>query len=210
MGEENLEPQQEEKIVMGGKAEQIVKCQQCGKEIKVAEGHSFETEDGQEVYVCNDCIAQINQALEEETKNPNMFCAILLGLIAAVVSGVVWYFVVTLSNTQYAILTILMGWFIGKAVCKGSGNKKGMRLQLLAAIFTVFALFFSEIFIALQYIAQDPELNTSVSNLFIGAVLSGEIFNIILPVIKNVGPVGLLIWGLGVFWAYSIPRPTRI
>lgn len=210
MGEEEKLEQQEEKIVMGGKADQIVNCQRCGKEIKVQDGHSFETEDGKEVYVCNDCIAQINQALEEETKNPNIFGAILLGLIAGIVCGLVWYFVVTMSNTEYAILTILMGWFVGSAVCKGAGNKKGMRLQIIAALLTAITLVLSELFIGLNFIASDPEVNMTISQLFLGSIFTGDIFNLLWEVIKNAGPIGLLIWGFGLFWAYSIPRPTKI
>ena len=209
MSEENFE-QREEKIVMGSKAEEIVKCQQCGKEIKVQDGHSFETEDGQEVYVCNDCIAEINRALEDETKNPNIIGAFLLGLLAAIVCGLGWYFIVTQSNTEYAIITIVMGWIIGKAVCRGSGHKKGGKLQLMAAIFTALAIIISELFITMQFVASDQEVNMSISQLFLGATFSGDIFYLLWEVIKAAGPIGLLIWAIGIYWGYSIPRPTKI
>ncbi len=209
MSEENME-QQEEQIVMGSKAEEIVKCQKCDKEIKIQDGHSFETEDGQEVYVCNDCIAEINQALEDETKNPNMLGAFLLGLAAAVIGGLGWYFIVTQSNTEYAIITLIIGWLVGSAVLKGSGHKKGLPLQLMAVILTALALLISELFITIQYVASDPELNLSMSQLFLNSILSGNIFGLLWDIIKGAGPIGLLIWAFGMCWAYSIPRPTKI
>ena len=209
MSEENIE-QQEEKIVMGSKAEEIVNCPRCGKEIKVKDGHSFETEDGQEVYVCNDCIEQINQAIENETKNPNMLGAFLLGLVAALIGGLAWYLIATYSDIRYGVMTILIGWLVGSAVYKGSGRKRGLKLQIIAAFLTAAALIFSELFAVMQYVASDPELNLSFSQLLINSLLSGNIFNLMWEIIKAAGPIGLLIWGLGVFWAYSIPRPTKI
>jgi uncharacterized SAM-binding protein YcdF (DUF218 family) len=49
---------------------------------------------------------------------------IVFGLIAALVCGLLWYFVVTLSDRQFVYLAILLGVGVGKAVAFGSGHSK--------------------------------------------------------------------------------------
>jgi len=48
-----------------------------------------------------------------------------------------------LTNIEFALVTIAMGWFIGTSVRKGSGGRGGWRYGLLAVLLTYFAIAFS-------------------------------------------------------------------
>ena len=201
---------QEQPIVMGSRANEVVQCHQCGKELKVEDRHSFDAGEGKEVYFCSECLEEINAMLEEETKNPNIFGATALGILASIVCGIIWYMIVLASNTEWGILTIGIGFVIGWAVHLGSGKKRGTQLQIIATVLTLLTLILSEMFIGCHFIGQAPETSGASWQIFLAIVLSGHLPALALEVIKNAGPIGIVIWLFGVYFAYSIPKPTRL
>ena len=210
MTEEN-NTQTEEKIVLGGRSTEIVKCAKCGKEITVEERHSFEGENGEDIYFCNTCMEEINKELEEETKNPNMLGAIALGSIAGIIGCIIWFIITSATKTSFGILAIGLGWLIGKAVSLGAGNKKGLNLQLLAAGIMIVFLLLSEYLIYLYLLGKEPNLNMSVPVLFAQIISSGMFLKMLVLFIKwAVSPIGLIIWGFGIYMAYIVPKPTKL
>ena len=197
MTEEN-NTQTEEKIVLGGRSTEIVKCAKCGKEITVEERHSFEGENGEDIYFCNTCMEEINKELEEETKNPNMLGAIALGSIAGIIGCIIWFIITSATKTSFGILAIGLGWLIGKAVSLGAG------------IMIVFLLL-SEYLIYLYLLGKEPNLNMSVPVLFAQIISSGMFLKMLVLFIKwAVSPIGLIIWGFGIYMAYIVPKPTKL
>ena len=210
MAEENVQ-QSEEKIVLGGRADEIVKCADCGKEITVEERHSFDGEDGKDIYFCDECMAKINQMLEEETKNPNMLGATALGVIAGVLGGIIWFIITSATKTSFGILAIALGWLIGKAVSLGAGNKKGIKLQILAATIMIIFLLLSEYFIYLYFLGKEPDVNASAPMVFLALLKGGVFFKSLAWFAKwFISPIGLVIYAFGIYTAYILPKPTKL
>lgn len=205
------EEKTEEKIVLGGRANEIVKCADCGKEITVEERHSFEGENGQDIYFCDECMTKINQALAEETMNPNMVGAGILGGLAGILGGIIWFIITAATKTSFGIIAIGLGWLIGKAVSLGAGNKKGVQLQIMAALIMTAFLILSEYFIFLYLLGRQPDINMSVSGVLAQVLNGGMFFESLGWFVKSmISPIGLVIWGFGIYMAYIVPKPTKL
>lgn len=201
-----------EQIVLGGKADEIVKCAGCGKDLKVEERHSFEGENGEDIYYCDECIAQINSALEEETKNPNILFATAASIFAGIVGGFIWYWFTVLTNWQVGYLAIALGWFVGIATCFGAGHKKGKMLQAISVATTLITLLLAEFMISLHYIGKTPDFNMSSTVLLNHLLGQGySIISLFITVIKNsISPIGLVIWCFGLYTAYIMPKARKL
>lgn len=201
-----------EQIVLGGKADEIVKCAGCGKDLKVEERHSFEGENGEDIYYCDECMTQINQALEEETKNPNILFAIVASIIAGIVGGFAWYWITVITKLEVGYIAIALGCLVGIATCMGAGNKKGRILQVISVVTTLVTLLFAEFMITLHYIGAGPDFNMSSTALLNNLLGQGySIISLFITVIKNsISPIGLVIWGIGLYTAYVIPKARKL
>ncbi len=201
-----------EQIVLGGKADEVVTCAGCGKELKVEERHSFEGENGEDIYYCDECLAQINQAFEEETKNPNILFAMVASVVAGLVGGFAWYWITVLTNYQVGYLAIALGWLVGVATCFGAGHKKGKALQLISVAATLITLLLAEFMITLHYIGAEPNYNMS-STALLNHLLAQDysLVALFITIIKNsISPIGLVIWGVGLYTAYVMPKPRKL
>ena len=205
------EERTEEKIVLGGRANEVFNCADCGRQITVEERHYFEGENGEDIYFCEECMAKINHALAEETMNPNMVGAGILGGIAGILGGIIWFIITAATKTSFGLLAIGLGWLIGKAVSLGAGNKKGLQLQIMAALIMTLFLILSEYFIFLYLLGRQPEVNLPMAGV-LAQILSGGIFFESLGwfVKSMISPIGLLIWGFGIYMAYIVPKPTKL
>lgn len=201
-----------EQIVLGGKADEIVKCAGCGKDLKVEERHSFEGENGEDIYYCDECMTQINQALEEETKNPNLLFAVVASIIAGLVGGFAWYWITVLTGYQVGYLAIALGWLVGVATCFGAGHKKGKMLQGISVAITLVTLLLAEFMITLHYIGAGPDYNMSSTALL--NHLLGQDYSLvslfITVIINSISPIGLVIWGIGLYTAYVMPKARKL
>lgn len=200
-----------EKITMGSRVNEIVQCAKCGKELKIEQRTAFAGDDGEDIYFCEDCLSEINKELENQTQNPNMLGAIFLGLAAAITGGLGWFLLTILINKSFGYAAIALGWLIGYAVCLGSGNKKGFKLQVIAAILTTLSLIISEFMIYLHFVGQAPEINVSAPILLTYLALSGKFLFAIENFAKDmISPIGLLIWGIGIWFAYCVPKAEKL
>ncbi len=201
-----------EQIVLGGKADEIVKCASCEKELKVEESHSFEGKNGEDIYFCDECMAQINDALEEETKNPNIPFAIIASIAAGMIGGLIWYWFTILTKFQVGYLAIALGWFVGIATCMGAGHKKGKILQVISVATTLATLLLAEFMITLHYVGARPDYNMS-SIALLNHLLKQDysIISLFIAIIKDsISPIGLVIWSVGLYNAYVMPKARKL
>lgn len=66
--------------------------------------------------------------------------ALGLGLLAMIACSVVWYAVLKLTDSQWGILAVVVGFVVGTAVSKGSNGRGGWRYQALAIFLTYTAV----------------------------------------------------------------------
>ena len=60
----------------------------------------------------------------------------MLGSLAAIVGAILYYAVGRLTNINFSLVAIVVGFLVGKAVRKGTGNRGGLLYQFLALFLT--------------------------------------------------------------------------
>ena len=66
--------------------------------------------------------------------------ALLMGSGAALLGALIHFSVLHFLQINAALVTILMGWLVGKAVRKGSGGRGGWRYQVMALLLTYLSI----------------------------------------------------------------------
>lgn len=206
---EKENPVENSEIKIGSKASEVVLCSQCQKEVSGAQYYTYKDKEGQAMFLCDNCRGIAEKAIQEETNNPSMGMALVLGMLAAVVAGVVWFAFSVLTGYQIGYIAIGVGYLIGKAVIWGSGGKRGMPLQIMSAVITLLTLFISQYFITVYYIRQYLQEHISeypgyAGQWFFVAPFDPDIISAIFS------PMGLLIWAVGIYFAYTIPKSRVI
>jgi hypothetical protein len=94
--------------------------------------------------LCDGCVGSLRQALAGQGSSAGRFLrAVLLGLGAMLVGAIGYGLWMGFTNSEFALVTIAIGWFVGKAVRHGSGGRGGWRYGLLAVVLTYCAIAFS-------------------------------------------------------------------
>lgn len=199
-----------EKIVIGTHVDKEVSCSNCGKKGTTAELFSYIGKHNTDLYLCANCKAQINDELQSETKNIKYFGAIGLGIVAGIVGAIAWYYIVVLTGYEIGYVALGLGYLIGFAVYFGGGKKRNHKLQILAAILTALTIFFAEhaIFnhMATEYVqshlSEFPDFAVG-DKAYVSLFNSNFLSNL-------VSPISLVIFALGIYFAYKFLRPRKI
>lgn len=201
------EPAGQEPIRIGGKAEQSVTCAECQQQVPAGQYFSYKGQDNKDIYLCAACRGKVEEALKAESENPNLVMAAALGAAGAVVAGIVWYLIVTISGYEIGYVAIGVGYLIAWAVHIGSGRRRGAALQLMSAGITLVTLLVASYFTFLHFLRK-AMLSEQVEG------YAGEFFLIppTEPVfLQNlVSPMGLLIWAIALYVAFSFAKPRSI
>lgn len=190
-----------EKISIGSKTKETVVCDNCKKSIPAGEQYTFKGKDKKEVYLCTSCKENINKAFENETKNPNLPGALLGGVAAGAISGLLWFLFVIVTKREFGLIAIGVGWLIGTGVYLGSGRKRGFHLQLLSVLFTLATLLTANYFVL--YRLLQGEIGVGLNKLPLSVVT--ELF-----IESVISPIGLLIWAIGLYVAFRVPQARKI
>ncbi len=127
--------------------------------------------------------------------------AVLLGLGAMLVGAAGYAGVMIYAHAEWALISIAIGWFVGKAVRKGSGNRGGWRYQLLAALLTYTAICAAYAAVGWHEIGS-PDL---------GQIIALAVMMYALPFLggaENI--IGWLIIGFGVWQAWKMNQPVQL
>jgi len=90
--------------------------------------------------VCASCRSIVEDQWNRGGSGGRFGKALGLGLLAAIGSAVVWYAVLELTDSQWGILAVLVGFGVGTAVNKGANGRGGWRYQTLAMFLTYTAV----------------------------------------------------------------------
>ncbi|MBM3250381.1 MAG: hypothetical protein FJZ09_06035 [Candidatus Omnitrophica bacterium] len=196
-------------IKIGAKADESVNCGQCQGQFPAAQRYAYKGKKGQTVYLCEKCHEAAEKAFREETQNPNLAKAAVVGSLAALAAGVAWYLFSVLTGYQIGYVAIGVGFLIGHAVIWGSGKKRGPSLQIISAVITVVTLLVSQYFLVLFYLREYLLEHSAEFPGYNGQWLFVSPFEP--DVLKAMfSPIGLIIWGVGIYFAYSLPKARSI
>ncbi len=138
--------------------EETLTCAVCSKKIDSLGAYTIlkTSKSGKiETVLCPQCSEQFQDRPEQETLNPNYPIAFIAGIAGAAVAGIIWYYFVILTEIQFGLVAVLMGWLVGKSVVWGAGNKRGERLQYLSVSLTIIAIIFSEYLVLNHYFIEE-------------------------------------------------------
>ena len=149
---------------------------------------------------CEPCLRDLGEKVRifyrELGANANLPGALLLGTAAAALGALVWWGVTAYTGWQIGILAIGVAWFVGKAVVRGSGFRRGPALQALAVALTLAAIVLAELTIASQNLRPAA---VPLDELFVRWVRS-----------YAAAPIGIFIIGFAVYQAWLIPRLPKV
>jgi hypothetical protein len=141
---------------------------------------------------------------------------ILLGFGAAIV-GLAVYSAFTIATHIYlGYLALGVGWFVGKAIMKGSNGLGGLHYQIAALALTYFSISVAAVPILIHAVMQNPRYKFSVGQLIMAAWPKLLWNGIASPFLRLQNPfqgaLGLLILfvALRIAWQVTAPKPVPI
>jgi len=118
----------------GGEARPALTCANCSAPIASA---YYET-GGQTI--CERCRYALEAFMESRAGVGGAARAVLAGVGAAIAGGLVYYAVLALTGYEFGLIAIVVGYFVGRAVRWGSGNRGGAFYQAVAVTLTYVAI----------------------------------------------------------------------
>jgi hypothetical protein len=131
------------------------RCAACAKPLDTT---YFQVHDR---VVCPECASSI----ESRQKAPpahSLLRAFIYGLGAAIAGCALYATVAIVTGLEIALIAILIGYMVGKAIRHASGGLGGRPQQILAVVLTYFSISTSYIPVAIYQYAKSPQ-NTAVT-----------------------------------------------
>jgi hypothetical protein len=184
-------------------------CQKCNAPIESGRQVTITEYQGTEkslVTICSKCESELEQRYDEETRNPNLFGAIFIGIIAAALGALLPYALYVWTNMYSSAVIILVALIAGGGVILGSGNKRGVVLQVISVLICLISLAFSEYLIARHTIIQAAANHNLNPPLFIPINLMIQL------VVRSVTNdfFTILCWLAGLTIAFIMPKRQKL
>jgi hypothetical protein len=182
----------------------MLTCEQCGNSI--VEGGEFVLKgkrDDPDRMICQLCATVAENEIEADTRDINVLGAVFFGVAAAVISALLWYAVVVITNSQLGIVAIAVGWIVAQAVIYGAGKKKGPVVQLISVVAIIFAMALGQYLIIRHFLIQAGFDNLP---LFMNLKL---VFTFLVEVIKE-DPLVLVFWLIAAIEGIVLPAKRKL
>ncbi len=165
-------------------------CSKCDKTISEAEAHPYQKKKGEVEYFCPDCKRLTEQKFQQETENPNYVGAVVIGALAAIAGGALWYLVEVVYDVRIGYVAIAVGFMVGWGVILGAGKRRGEKLQLISAVISLVAV------VGASYYSLVRAVHFSSVNISIWAA--------------RITPMTFFIWALAVYVGYRTPKARKL
>ncbi len=90
--------------------------------------------------ICPTCRHQIEASFRGGSRLVRVLKAFSLGTVGAIAGAVLYYTIVRVTNWNIGLVSVLVGFMVGGAVRRGSGNRGGRFYQFLALFLTYSAI----------------------------------------------------------------------
>lgn len=157
--------------------------------------------------ICSNCASDLESALRAETENPNLLVALLLGLLAALGSSLIWYGLVAVTGYQLGIIAIGVGWLVAQAVVIGAGRKRGLKVQAISIVAVVIAMALGEYLLVRHYAIQALEIQGLTD---IPVLLPIDVMLELIVAGIESDMLTLVFWGIAVYEAFTIPAQRKL
>lgn len=182
----------------GGEAPKV-SCAACN----VALEHQYWTAGP--ATVCRNCADQLRAGPPPEGGFARGVKALLFGTGAGLLGAIGYGLVIYVTNYELALITIGIGWLIGRAVMKGSENRGGRGYQVLSAILTYVWCMQAYVPVIVKGALEGAEpMPLPV------AIIVAPFVALVMPFMGEMGVLGLLILGFGVWRGWREPAALVI
>ena len=164
-------------------------CQACGQPFQ----ESYFGLNGQ--MICARCAENLQKEVSAARNDPNRYVrSMLFGGGVAAIGGAIYGAVMAYAHLELALISIAVGWAVGRAVRLGSGQIGGLFYQCLAAGLTYAAICGAYAFLLYQQMGfPSDQLDALIFSAY-RLPFAGGTDNIL----------GIIITGFGVFQAWQI------
>jgi hypothetical protein len=150
-------------------------------------------------------------AKEEQLTSASILPALVGGVLAAIVCGVIWGLIVIATGYEIGYMAWGVGLAVGFCVVLFSKGKKGVPLQVIAVVSSILGVIIGKYLTFFHYLKEmiaeeyGPEAASKIS------VLSGDVIQFFLENIVSMShPLDLLWVFLAVATAWRIPKGSGI
>ncbi|MGV3622727.1 MAG: hypothetical protein ACO1OB_18050 [Archangium sp.] len=176
-----------------------VQCAACGTVLE----HQYWTAGP--ATVCRNCADQLRAGPPKEGGFMRVLKAFMLGNGAGLLGAIGYGAIIFFTDYQLALITIFIGWFVGRAVMKGSDNLGGRGYQVMSALLTYFWCMQAFVPSVVKGMTEGDEALPTIA-----AVLIAPFVSLVLPFFGDMGILGILILGFGVFRGWREPRRIEV
>jgi hypothetical protein len=157
--------------------------------------------------LCANCAEKIRGYFQSNEGAPGrVLKATVFGIGGGLAGGVVYAGVLALAHINAALITILIGWLVGKAVRKGSGSRGGIGYQILAVAITYLSIGLSATAAAFfSGEVQDLSLFAAILVCIIGS-FTAPIYNATHSLLGGI----IVLFGLMQAWKLNTPAQVNI
>ncbi|MDD5111295.1 MAG: hypothetical protein PHG85_01980 [Candidatus Altiarchaeota archaeon] len=141
-------------------------------------------------------------------EKPNILIGAMAGLTVALVSSLIWFAVVVITNYQLGIVAIIVGWLIGFCTLKATGGKTSRTLQIIAIAITIFAMGLSEYLVVNHF--TNEYLDEEGEGKYLPLMLPPNAIAEIIYESIAADPLTLLFWAIAVYQAYKQLEPRQV
>ena len=188
-------------------------CQSCRTPLS---GHYFQAGN---MLVCEKCAAGIRAHLAGAGLTPGRFShAMLLGAGASVLGAIAYGLWIGFTKSEFALVTIAIGWFVGKSVRKGSGGLGGMSFGIAAVLLTYVSISMSFLVAGIVELMQHAPAGTGLAPDvpaegpgLASALISLFVMSLQFPITAAKESIlSALITGFGLWQAWVMNRPVNL
>lgn len=155
--------------------------------------------------VCGRCAEQLKAGPPTGGGVVRTFKAVLFGCGAGLVGATGYGLIIHYAKVELALVTILIGWMVGRSVRAGSEGRGGRWYQLLGAVLTYG-------WCMMAYVPDVVEALTNAKEAvpLVAAVVMAPFIALIVPFSGEMGVLGTLILAFGVWRGWAEPAKVEI
>jgi len=130
-------------------------CMQCDKTLSDNDDKEI-TEKGP---LCRDCYNrladQLQNIVQQQGENINYSAAIIGAVAGAAVGVIVWWGFTVLTNIEFGLVAIVIGFTVGKGIGLTTGGKRSRELQIMSVTVAALAYFYANYLVTRTFILRE-------------------------------------------------------